>query len=159
MSLKKIEEIKSNKFFKVWDIIIYAVLAVVIVALFLSVFLTSDNSPLSGINVYYNNEVVFTYAFDDNKYEILSESNISVEEDDNSLTVYFTTDGGDGHNTIYIDTSNKTVKVTESDCSNRKDCVYMSAISDNSGLIVCTPHRLKIMPADYTDDGQTLPVG
>ncbi|MCD7729215.1 MAG: NusG domain II-containing protein [Clostridia bacterium] len=159
MSLKKIEQIKTNKFFRVWDLVIYAVIAVVIVVLFLSVFLSSDSSPLSGIEVYYDNEIIFTYLFESDSYDIISESNISVEEGEDVLTVYFTTDGGDGHNTIVIDKSAVTVTVTEADCSNRKDCVYTAAIKDNGGVIACTPHKLKIMPMDYSDDGQTLPVG
>ena len=39
MSLKKVNQVKKDRFFKIWDILIYGIVAVVIVALFLAVTL------------------------------------------------------------------------------------------------------------------------
>ena len=52
MSLKKVEQVKKDRFFKIWDILIYGIIAAVIVALFLAVTLTADKSSLSGIEGY-----------------------------------------------------------------------------------------------------------
>lgn len=165
MSLKKVEQVKKDRFFRIWDILVYGIIAAVIVALFLAVTLTSDKSTLEGIEVYYNNNLAFTYDFAEDKLDITLEDNIAVEENGaRTLKILFCTDDGSlaehtDYNLIEINKSERTVSVTESDCSNRKDCVYTAAIKNSSGLIVCTPHRLRIMPADYKDDGQTLPVG
>ena len=91
--------------------------------------------------------------------------NIKVEENNSdTVKLLFVTDGGSlsehtDYNIIEINKSARSVRITESDCSNRKDCVYSPAITNSAGLIVCSPHRLRILPADYEDDGQTLPIG
>lgn len=62
MSLKKVNQVKKDRFFKIWDILIYGIVAVVIVALFLAVTLTQDTSTLTGINIYYQDALAFTYS-------------------------------------------------------------------------------------------------
>lgn len=165
MSLKKVEQVKKDRFFKIWDILIYGIIAAVIVALFLAVTLTADKSSLSGIEGYYNNNLAFTYNFAEDELKVVLTDNIKVEENNSdTVKLLFVTDGGSltehtDYNIIEINKSARSVRITESDCSNRKDCVYSPAITNSAGLIVCSPHRLRILPADYEDDGQTLPIG
>ena len=47
MSLKKVEQVKKDRFFRIWDILVYGVIIVVVVALFLAVTLTADKSSLT----------------------------------------------------------------------------------------------------------------
>lgn len=164
MSLKKVQQVKKDKLFRLWDIPVYGVIVTLIVVLFVVFVFTADRSALSAIEVYYDNTLAFYYSFEQDEYTVYLSQNIAVEEGESSLTVTFCTDSGNlqdpsDYNIIYIDKSATTVSVTQSDCSNRKDCVHTSAIKDSAGSIACTPHRLVIVPSDYTDDGQTLPIG
>ena len=165
MSLKKVEQVKKDRFFKIWDVLIYAVVALVIAALFLTVFLTRDTSALTGVEGYYNNSLAFSYDFEKQSLNIVLTANVrETEGEEGTVTLIFCEDGGSfdemrGYNIIVIDRSARTVKVTQTDCSNREDCVHTPAIQDSSGSIVCTPHRLRIIASDYASDGENLPIG
>lgn len=164
MSLKKVRQVRKDRFFKIWDILIYGLIAAVVAALFIAAALTADNSALQSVEVRYNNALAFFYDFSADEYEISLPQNIAVEENEDGLTVTFCTDGGSlaeprDYNIIFIDKSARTVSVTESDCSNRKDCVHTRAITNSSGVIACTPHRLEISPPGFSDIDGTLPAG
>lgn len=159
MSLKKIQQIKADKGFKIWDLLVYGVIVLLVAALLLSFFLTADRSPAEGIRITYRGETVFEYVYGDDTYRILSEDNIEILSDTaDKLTLDFYTDGKEGYNRVVIDKANKTAKVTEADCSARKDCVYMPAVADHSTFIVCMRHSMKIEPLDpvTVDDGTIL---
>ena len=49
MSLKKIEQVKADKGFKIFDLIVYAVIIVSVAVAFTVLFTVRDDSPLSGI--------------------------------------------------------------------------------------------------------------
>ena len=164
MSLKKVNQVKKDRFFKIWDILIYGIVAVVIVALFLAVTLTQDTGALTGINIYYQDALAFTYDFDEDEYDIRLKNNIRVEaENSDHITLIFCENGGsfDGptdYNIIEIDKRERTVQVTDADCSNR-GCVYSQPLGETSRPIMCPTHNLRIEPSGYIDDGTTLPVG
>lgn len=150
MSLKKVGEVKADKGFKIWDLVIYGVIILLTAALFIVVFLTRDDSPLKGIKIYVGNEVVFDYNFEEGKYTS-SESAEVISETEEELTVKITT-GGNGYNTVMIKKEGS-VKVTEANCRT-KDCVYTAEIENNGGAIYCRSHGLKIIPYGYdSDDG------
>jgi hypothetical protein len=48
--------------------------------------------------------------------------------------------------------------MTDSNCSRHRDCVYLEAISDVSGAILCVPNSLKILPlnAQTSTEGPVL---
>ncbi|MDE7379599.1 MAG: hypothetical protein K2N14_00980, partial [Clostridia bacterium] len=71
MSLKKIDQIKESKWFRVWDLIVYGIIAVLVVALFLTIFLTRDSSPVSGIKITHGGVTVFEYDYETDKYSKL----------------------------------------------------------------------------------------
>ncbi len=150
MSLKKVEQVKVDKGFKIWDLIIYGVIAVTVAVLFIVIFATKDESPLTGVRVFVEGQAVFEYGFDGGAVYSDTVTAENVKEDDNGLTV--TVNVADGVNVIYINKSAKTVKVTEADC-NGKQCVYFPAIDDNNKIIYCNTHRLRIEPLsrDYDD--------
>ncbi len=151
--LKQIDQVKKDKGFKARDLIVYAVIAVIIVAIFCAVFFTSDTSSLKGVGIYVQNELVFVIDFEDsNTYEIYSDAVIVEEETSESMTLHIS--AGGGYNVVKIDLNTPSVAVTEADCR-RKDCTYTAPITDNSGIIYCTPHAMKIIPTDIkvTDNG------
>ena len=155
MSLKKVEQVKRSKWFRLWDLLIYGIIAAAIVALILVFTLTGRGGKLDGINISYKGEKVFTYSFSGGGYEIFSEGNIEINADSaDRLELTFYTNGKSGYNTILIDKKNKSVKVTASNCSWHKDCVYTAALdNDRSVPILCTPHALSISPIKIYDDG------
>lgn len=155
MSLKKIEQIKEGKWFRIWDLIAFGVILITAVALILAFTLGGDKSALSGFEINYRGETVFTYEFGGDM-RILDNERVKVEDGDGGFTVYFTTDDGKGYNTIWVNTKNKTVDVTDSNCSMRKDCVYTAKMTNNSSQIYCLPHDLTILPLKIVDDGNII---
>lgn len=153
MSLKKVADVKADKGFRIWDLIIYGVIAALAVILFAVIFATRDTGPLSGIRVYVANEAVFEYDFTSGEYTNLNPSVAGIISDgDDCLTIRI--NATEGYNIVVIDKSGS-VKVSEADCT-KNDCVYYPAISDNSGFIYCLPHRLKILPCDFNPDNGNL---
>lgn len=156
MAVKKIDQIKRGKLFRISDLIVYGVLAAIILALFLTVFLTRDKSSAESVEVLYRGERVFLYDFSTGKYDAASPGRIKVVYDtDGRLEIEFTEENGAGYNRIVFDRNEKSVKVTEANCSSRKDCVYTPAIKSNSEVISCAPHSLLIRPVsiEVEDDG------
>ncbi len=170
MSLKKVEQTKKEKFFRPWDLLIYGVVIAVTVALFIALIYIGTDTDDGYISAYYDGEVVFTYSFESDELDICMESNVKVESDaDGIITLIFCTSDGsieDGryedYNAIEIDKALKTVKVTDTDCSGRKDCMRMG-IGEGyvSELIYCSPHSLLVQPASAFDgeSDPEVPVG
>ena len=156
MSLKKVEQVKVDKGFRIWDFIIYASIAVIVAVVFIVVFVTKDDSPLTGVRVFVEGQVVFEYEFDGDPVYSGTVTAENVKEDGNGLTVTVNCADG-GMNVIYIDKSAKTVKVRDANC-NGKQCTYFPAINDNNKLIYCSPHGLRIEPLsrDYSDPNITM---
>ncbi|MDE7082436.1 MAG: NusG domain II-containing protein [Clostridia bacterium] len=156
MSLKKVEQVKVDKGFRIWDLIIYGAIAVIVAVLFIVIFVTKDESPLTGVRVFVEGQTVFEYEFNGEPMYSETVKAEHVKEDDSGLTVTVNSSDG-GVNVIYIDKSAKTVKVTEANC-NGKQCVYFHAIDDNNKLIYCSPHGLRIEPLsrDYSDPNLTM---
>lgn len=143
MSLKKVEQVKKDKGFRLFDLIIYGVVLVVAVIVFIVVFITGNKDPLTGVKIYVDAEEVFTYEFGGKPVFTESEG-LTVEEDDKGVTVTIRT-ANDGLNTVYIDKSAQTVKMTEANCKG-KHCVYFPEMSNNKDVIYCSPHGVKIEP-------------
>ena len=147
MSLKKINEVKADRGFKIFDLIIYGAVLAVAAALFLAVFLTRDNSPLAGIRITVAEQTVYEYDFKEG--EISCDCSL-VEKEDKGEIIVLTVRAGNGYNTVEINKSGS-VKVTSADCGKR-DCVYTAAITNSSGMIYCSPHKLRILPYDFEAD-------
>lgn len=154
MSLNKVNSVKTDKGFKIWDLIIYAVLAVVIVALFIALNFALDKSAVSEFTVYYGDDAVYVYSFETNEGTVIDEKHIQ-ENQETDQGLYLTFYGADSseYNIIYIDKTEKSVNVTDANCSTfKKDCVYTVKITDKSQLITCMPHGMKIQPNGYEID-------
>ncbi len=156
MSLKKIDQVREGKLFRVWDILVYALVIVVSVVLIVVFTFTRDNTPLSGVIISYKGQTVFTYDFQNNKYEITSAEHITVVEDEaDRLLVRFTCD--EGFNDIEFDLDAVSVKVVDTDCSVHKDCLYSTPLTVNGSIpILCQPHGLVIRPLVVVDDGNII---
>ncbi len=156
MSLKKVGQVKADRGFKIWDLLVYGIIILIAAVLFVVVFTTRDTSPLTGIRIYSANDVVFEYNFVKSEYTVLDETCVEVTDDgEEFLLITLRFDGG-GYNCVEID-KRGSVKVTSADCG-KKDCTYSPEIKDNSGMIYCLPHRLKILPYGFDVDGGVIKI-
>jgi len=150
------DDIKKSKFFEKADVIVYAFVLLLIVALF-SVFIWSaDEKTLTGISVSTtengNAAVIFIYEFETDKITIASEweERIVVTETDDELQIKFIF--GDEYNLLTILKKEKIAVMTEATCSFHQDCTKFPPITDGSGVIICIPHGLTVYGiggADY----------
>ncbi|MGN1104905.1 MAG: NusG domain II-containing protein [Candidatus Coproplasma sp.] len=163
MSYKKIEQVRKTKYFRLWDILVYGVILLIIAALFLVVFLTGDKSSANGFTIRQREKVVFTYYFDTDRYEYsLTDSIVEIDsEDESSLIITVYTPNKSGFNRVKVDKVNNTVEVVDADCSLlRKDCVHTPALKDNSSVISCLPHEMYIEPLiKRVDNPEEIPIG
>ena len=150
MSKKTVERIKTDKGFKIFDLILYGVIILIVAVSFIAVFATKDKSPLKGVCVFFEEKLVFEYDFEND--EVVEGEDLVVSNTEKSLQVKIKTD--DGFNLIEIDKKGS-VRIIEADCRGR-DCVYSPAITDNNGIIFCSPHMLKIIPSNYDDSKVTM---
>ena len=141
MSLKKIEQVKKDRGFKLFDIIIYGIVLVIVTTLFIVIFTTRNTDPLTGVKVTFKAQVVFEYEFDGG-IKTNSEQ-VEVDEDKDGITL--TIRSQNDYNVIYIDKSHQTVKMKDANCRG-KQCLYFAEIRNNSGFIICEPHGVKIEP-------------
>ena len=160
MSLKKIEQIKDNKPFKILDLVIYMAVLLSAAALFVAFYFTRERGELTGICVYYNSVEIFTYDFENDEYKISDESHIvNITDSAEALSLRFVVNADNtesDYNDIYIDKTAVSVTVTQADCSSHKDCCYMSDITNDSMEIYCTPHKLRITAVDFKPSGTDI---
>ncbi|MDE6274755.1 MAG: NusG domain II-containing protein [Clostridiales bacterium] len=140
------EQVKKRKPFALWDLVVYGALAALIVVLFAVFVFTADKTPLTGVKIEREGNILYTYTFGTGS-EIAPAGAGLVEErsDDNLVYVTVYRDGEKGkYNTLVIDTEKRTIKMHETNCSIHQDCMYMTEISAVNGVIICVPHGLKI---------------
>ncbi len=143
MSGKVFSRVRGGGFFKRADIVVYALIAVVAIVLLL-VFLLPSDEGLSGFEITYDGATVLTYDFDDGLMvkDAFRDAVVTTEGDGG---LYLTVTTADGVNTCFVDLGERSVKMTDADCSVSKDCTYMPAL-DGDGAIVCVPNRIRIVP-------------
>lgn len=154
MSRQKLEAVKSAKWFKGWDVFIYALIAALLLALFLAFVFLPEREALAGVEIMIKNEHVFFCDFEEGNFEVLDAERVRVEEADGLLVVTVTAEGG--YNVVGIDMTARRAEMTDADCSWSRDCVHMPAIEDTaSAPISCVPHGVVVMPVggELTSDG------
>lgn len=160
MSLKKVEQVKADKGFKVLDLIIYAAIAAIVAALFIVLFATRDKNPLQGIRIRVENRVVFECNFEDGSYGALTDDGtITFKEPENGEMLIVTVHTESGYNVVQIDFERRIVRVIEADCR-RNDCIHSTLnptaqIRDNNSMIYCSPHAVMIEPLEYVPNFDT----
>lgn len=154
MSREKLQQTKRAAWFKGWDILIYAFILLLLLALFLFFVIFHEREQLSGIEIFVKNERVFFCEFNEGRHTIEDASRVRVEESGALLLVTITTE--EGFNTVEIDTKARRADMTDADCSMSRDCVHMPAIENTaSAPISCIPHGVVVMPVggDQDPDG------
>ncbi|MBE5734203.1 MAG: hypothetical protein E7347_04030 [Clostridiales bacterium] len=153
----------SLKPFYLRDLAVYICTAIIVLLLFVFFVFPKNNQPAKqGFIVSVNGKTAVTVNFNlTTPISVANDFNqlVKVENVDNGFMVtIYTSTSKDGFNEIYFNTVEKTAKVTESNCSPRKDCVHTPSINTVSGTIICAPRTLKISPVGFNGDG-TIVVG
>lgn len=163
MSYAKVKQVKQDKGFRLWDILIYVLVVLAILGLFTGfVFanrgttlqslyakaIAGDASVKVGFEVEQNNKLVFTYDFVEDKMTILNQEMFEVTQNDKT-TLSFTVHIGKEYNVVVVDKVKISVDVTQANCSRNKECVHMEKITKTNQIIVCAPHGLVITPMGY----------
>lgn len=154
MSREKLQQTKRAAWFKGWDILIYALILLLLLALFLFFVIFPEREQLTGVEIFVKNERVFFCDFEEGSYSIEDASRVRVEEKGALLMVTVTTEKG--FNTVEIDTKARRADMTDADCSMSRDCVHMPAIENTaSAPISCIPHGVVVMSmgGDQEPDG------
>ena len=154
MSREMLEQTNRAAWFKVWDILIYALILLFLLALFLCFVIFPGREQLSGIEILVKNERVFFCDFEEGSYTIEDVSRVRVEESGDLLLVTVTTE--EGSNIVSVDTKARRADMTDADCSWSRDCVHMPAIENTaSAPVSCIPHGVVVMPVrgDPEPDG------
>ncbi|MDD7351440.1 MAG: NusG domain II-containing protein [Clostridia bacterium] len=138
----KIDKINNIKPFRLADVIVYIVLAVLIVALLLAFCLPRQDSSLRGVEVTVNGEIVAEYYFEDDSLVTAAVVDSRREGDKYYLTVH--TDQPNGYNLVVIDVTEHKAWVQEADCSSSAECTQMKAITKAGDSIICIPHALVV---------------
>ena len=157
MSLKKVEQVKRDKGFKLPDLIIYGAIIVLVAVLFIVIFAVPSSESLRGVRIKIYGTAVFACNFEDGTYCALTEDGSVefTEPEDGKQLVTVKTDHG--YNVVEINYTDRIVKVVEADCPNG-DCIYSNLqpaqiIKSNKSLpVYCNPHGVLIEPLDYTPD-------
>lgn len=154
MSREKLQQTKHAAWFKGWDILIYALILLLLLALFLFFVIFPERERLSGIEIFVKNERVFFCDFEEGIYTIEDVSRVRVEESGDLLLVTVTTE--EGSNIVSVDTKARRADMTDADCSWSRDCVHMPPIENTaSAPVSCIPHGVVVMPmgGDRDPDG------
>ena len=154
MSREKLEQTKRAAWFKGWDILIYTLILLFLLALFLFFVIFPEREQLSGVEIFVKNECVFFCDFEEGSYTIEDVSRVRVEESGDLLLVTVTTE--EGSNIVSVDTKARRADMTDADCSWSRDCVHMPPIENTaSAPVSCIPHGVVVMPmgGDQDPDG------
>lgn len=142
------EKNKKNLFFKKADVFLYASIFLFISFLFVLFVLLPKLNDKNVVNVYYKNQEIISVFIKTNNYTLTDCNGVFVKADDNGEEIVFSVYIGSemkDYNIITYKKSDKSIFVSDSNCSSRKDCVYTSPIKNGKGIIICAPHELKIV--------------
>ena len=160
MNTARIQQIKVQKVFRKWDILLYALLFLLIISLFYFFRFSAQDISLQGIEVYYEDRdagesLIFSYDFVSDEYTVDSryEDKIKIEKTDDgyNVDIFY---GTDGYNLLRILHAGEAY-IVDANCSSRKDCTAFEHITKGNMVIICVPHHLKIVgigPSGETPD-------
>ncbi len=143
MSRKTIENIKTNKPFMWWDILVYVLLALLVVGLFWGIVWSKDNDKISAVEFVQNDRIILTYDFGTDTFQSNAQ-NVKIDATSHGYMVTVTSQDGKGFNKVAINIYDRSVDVVDADCSRSKECVHSRAITNNTASIICMPHSLII---------------
>lgn len=145
MSVDKIKRYKENRIFRPCDIIIYALIAAVVFAMFLVVyFMNKESGEIKGLQIKYKNEVIARFLYSDCELHQSKgyENMTSLTNSDEGYTIAIKVTEN-AENILFIRKDFSLAEMLRANCSSDKDCTYMR-IKNPLDSIVCIPHDLVI---------------
>ena len=121
----------NKKYFRLWDIAVYALIAALIVVL---VFAFQQNSG-ERFAVYIDGNIVLEYDLESGGYTVFDSERVTALS-----KTEFAISSAYGKNVLTVDLDKKDAFISDADCAS-KDCKSMKL---SSGGIVCAPHRLTV---------------
>lgn len=166
-AIDRIIEVKRQPPFRKLDIALYALLLLLIAALFWVFVLAKPTVRLKALEVWYDDRTggsapVFRYDYERDRYEVdpAFADRIHITQDAKGYVATFTGMGeGEGVNELAILKAGEAY-IRDANCSRRKDCTHFPHILHGDQMIVCVPHRLtfvgvgpsgEIAPEDEVD--------
>lgn len=157
MSQKKISQVILDKGFRFFDIVVYGCIILMTIIFFCVFVFFKGEKHFDGIQILYRGECIFTYEFASDHYVILADDFIEIISKDQLCFEVKIYSAENEYNIICIDKQHECVYMLDANCSFRKDCVHMNALScDNLVPISCVPHAILIVALDYTVDNGTI---
>ena len=87
MGLERIKQEKENKMFRRWDIVVYSIIILIIVALFLIVLIPQKHDQISAFVIKYDNIQICEYNFDNDSITYNPEY-IKFEKESQSVYIF-----------------------------------------------------------------------
>lgn len=146
-------EVARNKpktpFFKPLDLAVYALVAVIIAVAVIVPF-TAKRPLLDSLEVFYSERLIYTYDFSKNSGKISSDCPIDITESHgDTLLVEFK----NGSDVNVLEIFDGRAQMREANCSVYAECVNcFSAITRGGDVIVCLPHKLKVVGVGANDN-------
>lgn len=135
---------KDEKPFKKGDIIVYAVVAIVIIAVALAVYLPKKNTEeITRFDAFFGDEKLFSYDFSTKRITVTEFGKGKVNiTDGETIKVSIVTEKGSNE----LEIGDKYVRMVSADCSSHPDCVEkFSPLTTGGKVIVCLPHEIKVV--------------
>lgn len=149
-------KVKTSKPFYKSDLIIYLIVVFLLSILFFFLSIPKNNKTL-GFSIIKDTKEIAYYRLSDKSITVGNEYKnlVSFIESKDGLTITIYTDESlKDYNVVFIDFDTDSIRVTDSTCSTSKDCVHTPPVK-SSGVIVCVPHRLKIVAVNNVN-GQPI---
>lgn len=148
MSLSFVKKVKKTSFFRPLDLLVYGVLLALILLFFALSGITKDGAgKIQGLTISVKGEEIAYYSYQDDTFTQKSAFAGSIvcekKSDGTHLKISFF-DGGE--NELFVSSDHSLAKMKEANCSNTKDCTFLS-ISSPTDFILCAPHFLLVTPA------------
>ena len=146
-------DVRKQKFFRPADVIVYAVTAACVLALFLGFVVFRQQSDLERVEIYRGADIVYVFDMASETGEIAEghEGDVSVRTEGGVTYVTVYTDGH--YNVVALDREG--AKMTDADCSNTKECVNnFPKITSGDSVIICDVTHVKVVGSG----GGELPV-
>ena len=138
----------ENLFFHKPDLILYGIVFLIVAILFVFFIVVPRFSGKNAVIVYYKNQEIISINPDNGGFNITDRQGVGIETKENGEEIVFSVFFGEDKkdfNVITLNKADKTVFISDANCSNRKACVHTSPIKDGKGIIICAPHDLKIV--------------
>ena len=156
-TLSNVRHAKKDKPFRMGDLAVYVVVALVIVVLFCVFVFDSDKNAVQLVTVIDEQTGETLFVYNPVRNELVQNDDnfrnwkIEVKSSANGVTVRFSCemDGEERFNELKITRGNDfSVKMIDSRCGYHQDCVKnFPALTKPNGAIVCSPNRLKVVTA------------